>query len=309
MSETIRRVGFTGLGMMGYGMARHILEAGYELTVIANRSRENVDRLVAAGAQEAGTHRELAAASDVVLACLPSSDVVADVLDGPDGLLAGIAPGVVVVDASTGDPTRTAAFAAQVGAAGAVYVDAPVNRTPTEALAGTLHVLAGAPEDVLERVRPVLETFSETIHHLGDVGSGHRAKVIHNFVAQGNAAILAEAFTTAAKTGVDLAALAEVCRHSGGYSRTFERLIPYVLSGDDTGQRFAIRNAEKDMNYYTSLNRAAGTSSFVAESVRQTFQLATQIGYGEKYVAHLFDALGELGGTVVRHRPSADQQE
>ena len=294
------KVGFVGLGLMGRAMAGHIFRNGYPLSAIANRNREPLEALVAAGAKDAGSAAALARDSDVILLCLPGSKEVLEVLNADDGLLEGLEQGKIVVDCSTGDPGQTATIAAAVAATGAGYLDTPVNRTPKEAAEGRLNVLAGGDAGLLARVRPILETFSETLHHLGPVGSGHKAKVIHNFIAQGNAAILAEAFTAAAKNHIDLAAFADICSLSGGYSRTFERIIPFVLTGDDSGQRFAIANCEKDMRYYTHLAKSSPSTGIVAESVYQTYLLAKSLGHGDKYVPHLFDVLGEINQVRVR---------
>lgn len=294
------KVGFIGLGLMGHAMASNILAKGYRLTVLAHRNRQPVEALVSRGAVEAKTPAALAAQTEVVFLCLPGTNEVAQTLAGADGLLAGLRPGQIVVDCSTGDPVRTAEIAQRVLERGADYLDAPVNRTPKEAIEGRLNVLAGGDAATLDRVRPLLQCFSETIHHLGAIGSGHKAKVIHNFIAQGNAAILAEAFCTAAKNGLDLAAFADICSLSGGHSRTFDRIIPFVLRGDDSGQKFALGNCEKDMRYYTQLAKASPSTGFVAESVYQTFLLAKSLGHGDKYVPHLFDVLGQINGVRVR---------
>lgn len=298
-------VGFIGLGLMGHAMAANILKQGFALGVMAHRNRQPVEDLVGKGAREYADAAALTRAVDVLLLCLPGTAEVQRTLQGEQGILAGLRPGQVVVDCSTGDPNRTAELAAQVTALGGNYLDAPVNRTPKDALAGRLNVLAGGDAQVLEQVRPVLECFSETIHHLGPLGSGHKAKVIHNFISQGNATILAEAFCTAAKNGIDLAAFAEICSMSGGYSRTFERIIPYVLRGDDSGQQFALANCEKDMRYYTELTKSTPSTGIVSDAVYQTFMLAKVLGHGDKYVPRLFDVLGEINGVQVR----VDQEE
>ena len=181
-------------------------------------------------------------------------------------------------------------------------MDAPVNRTPKEAAEGRLNVLAGGDAATLEAVRPVLETYSETIHHVGPLGSGYRAKLIHNFIAQGTAVLLAEAFCTAAKVGLDLEAFADLCRLSGAHSRTFDRIVPFVLEGDDSGQKFTLRNAVKDMRSYTRLAESAPTTAFAAQAVHQTYLLATNLGHGDKYVPHLFDVIGQMNGVTVRAR-------
>ena len=293
-------VGFIGLGLMGHAMASNILKKGFGLTVMAHRRREPVDDLVVRGATEVANAAELAQRVDVVLLCLPGSNEVGQTLTGEQGLLTGLRAGQIVVDCSTGDPARTAELARLVEDRGAHYLDTPVNRTPKEAVEGCLNVLAGGDAAVLENVRPILQCFAETIHHLGAVGSGHKAKVIHNFIAQGNATVLAEAFCTAAKNGVDLAAFADICSLSGGHSRTFDRIIPFVLNGDDSGQKFALSNCVKDMRYYTDLAKSTPSTGIIAESVYQTFQLAKSLGHGDKYVPHLFDVLGEINGVSVR---------
>ncbi|WP_328296306.1 NAD(P)-dependent oxidoreductase [Pseudomonas luteola] len=304
MSEM--NVGFIGLGLMGHAMATNILKKGFSLAVIANRNRQPIDDLVGKGAKEATCAAELAKQVDVVLLCLPGSHEVRQAFGGEKGLLAGLRPGQIVVDCSTGDPAITPELAQAVTEKNAHYLDTPVNRTPKEAVEGRLNVLVGGEADVLEKVRPILQCFSETIHYLGPVGSGHKAKVIHNFIAQGNAAILAEAFCAAAKNSIDLSAFADICSLSGGYSRTFERIIPFVLRGDDSGQKFAIANCEKDMRYYTQLAKATPSTGIVAESVYQTFLLAKSLGHGDKYVPHLFDVLGEINGTRVRARQEGE---
>jgi len=300
MMSSIKRIGFVGLGLMGTGMAKNILAKGFSLTVLAHRNRQPVDDLISRGAKEAATAADLARESDVVILCVTGSPQVDDVLTRPDGLLEGMRPGLVVVDSSTGDPDFAVRAEAAVRARGGIYVDAPVNRTPKEAEEGRLNVLIGADAAVVENLRPVLETYSESIHHLGPVGSGHKAKLIHNFIAQGNAVILAEAFSAAAKVGLDLRSFADLCRLSGAHSRTFDRLIPFVLEGDDSNQKFALRNAVKDMRSYTHLAEMAPATAFVAQAVHQTFVLATALGHGDKYIAHLFDVMGEINGTRVR---------
>ena len=292
-------VGFIGLGLMGHAMANNIQSKGFSLGVVANRNRQPVDDLVSRGAQEFATAGELTSSANVVLLCLPGSPEVSAVLQQPGGVLSGLRAGQVIVDCSTGDPNKTAAIARLVTDQGGHYLDCPVNRTPKDAIAGRLNVLAGGDVALLEQVKPILSCFSETIHHLGPLGSGHKAKVIHNYISQGNATILAEAFTTAAKNDIDLAAFAEICSMSGGYSRSFERIIPYVLRGDDSGQQFALANVEKDMRYYCELSKATPTTGIVADAVYQTYMLAKVLGHGDKYVPRLFDVLGEINGVRV----------
>jgi 3-hydroxyisobutyrate dehydrogenase-like beta-hydroxyacid dehydrogenase len=298
--QTLMRVGMVGLGLMGNAIAQNILRHGYPLTVLAHRNREKLTALVSKGAAEAPSAAELARNVDVVLISVTGTPQVRDVLFRESGLVAGAHAGLIVIDSTTADPEFALEASAALAGKGARFLDAPVNRTPKEAAEGRLNVLVGGDADAIDVVRPLFSTYAETVHHLGDVGSGYRAKLIHNFIAQANAAVLAEAFGTAAKARMNLSEFAQVCRLSGAHSKTFDRIIPFLLEGDDSGQQFALRNAAKDMRSYAQLAAAQSSTAIVAEAVRQIYLLATNLGHGEKYVPHLFDVLGELNGIPVR---------
>ena len=298
--QTLMRVGMVGLGLMGNAIAQNILRHGYPLTVLAHRNREKLAALVSKGAAEAPSAAELARNVDVVLISVTGTPQVRDVLFRESGLVAGAHAGLIVIDSTTADPEFALEASAALAGKGARFLDAPVNRTPKEAAEGRLNVLVGGDADAIDVVRPLFNTYAETVHHLGDLGSGYRAKLIHNFIAQANAAVLAEAFGTAAKARMNLSEFAQVCRLSGAHSKTFDRIIPFLLEGDDSGQQFALRNAAKDMRSYAQLAAAQSSTAIVAEAVRQIYVLATNLGHGEKYVPHLFDVLGELNGIPVR---------
>ena len=175
---------------------------------------------------------------------------------------------------------------------------APVNRTPKEAAEGRLNVLVGGDAEAIDVVRPLFSTYAETVHHLGDLGSGYRAKLIHNFIAQANAAVLAEAFGTATKARMNLSEFAQVCRLSGAHSKTFDRIIPFLLKGDDSGQQFALRNAAKDMRSYAQLAAAQSSTAIVAEAVRQIYLLANPMLHEPLKIEHIkHRLLGHWGTT------------
>lgn len=292
----IERVGMVGLGLMGSAIAGQVLKNGFTLSALAHRSRTAIDALVEQGATEVQSAAALAASVDVVLICVTGTPQAREIVFGEQGLVAGAHPGLVVIDSTTADPEFANEAAAALAEKGAAFLDAPVNRTPKEAREGRLNVLAGGDAAVLDRVRPLMAAYAETVHHLGAHGAGYRAKLIHNFIAQANGAILAEAFGTAAKAELNLHEFAAVCRLSGAHSKTFDRIIPFLLEGDDSGQQFAIRNAAKDMRSYSQLAAAQSSTAVIAEAVRQLYVLATNLGHGDKYVPHIFDVLRELNG-------------
>ena len=195
------RVGFVGVGLMGHGMAKNIVEKGFPLTVIAHRNREPVEDLKQRGAKEVSSLRELAENSDIVVLCVTGSPQVEATLTGPEGL-ASAGKKLIVCDCSTADPSSTLKLAELLAPQGITLVDAPLSRTPKDAEAGTLDVMAGGDDAIFERVRPVLETFAGRIVRTGPVGSGHTMKLLNNFVSLGYAALYSEALTLGAKAGL-----------------------------------------------------------------------------------------------------------
>jgi 3-hydroxyisobutyrate dehydrogenase-like beta-hydroxyacid dehydrogenase len=289
-----KRVGFIGVGLMGHGIAKNIVEKGYALTILGHRNRQPVEDLLRRGAKEAKSPAELARAADLIFICVTGSPQVEDIIFRKDGLLEGLEAGSIVVDCSTAEPDSTARVAAAVVERGGRFLDLPLVRTPKEAEEGRLVAIAGAEPATLDEIRPVLATFTENVVYAGGVGAGHKLKLIHNYLALAVAAVVAEGVTTAIKTGVDLKALSDICMSGGADSVMFRRFSKYFLEGDDSMAKFAIVNAAKDVRYYTHLTETAPTASFIAEAVHQVYQLAAIQGHGDKYLPRMVDVLVDL---------------
>jgi 3-hydroxyisobutyrate dehydrogenase-like beta-hydroxyacid dehydrogenase len=203
-SKSKQRVGFIGVGLMGHGMAKNIVEKGYPLAILGHRNRKPVDDLVKRGATKAKSPAELAKSCDVIFLCVTSSLQVEDLIRRADGIKAGAHEGLIVVDCSTADPNSTIALARELAPLGVRLIDAPLGRSPKEAELGLLNTFVGADDETLKEIRPLIETWAENIIHVGPVGAGHKMKIINNFVAMSYVAVYAEAFTAAKKTGVPL---------------------------------------------------------------------------------------------------------
>ena len=289
-------VGFIGVGWMGHGMARNILESGYPLQVKGNRNREPVDDLVGRGAVEAQSPRAMAEACDVVHLCLSDSPQVEAVIRGEDGILASGKSGLIVIDTTTADPTSTAALAAELEAAGMTLVDAPLGRTPKEAEAGTLDAMVGASPEVFERVRPVIECWAGTINHVGPVGSAHRMKLVMNFVSMGYAALFAEALTMGVKAGLSPQTVHRVIGSSRMSNGFYETFMSYAVGRDAEAHKFTIRNAAKDMRYAAAMAEAAGVTNLMGSAIKHAFTLAEGAGKGGDYVPTIADFVAGLNG-------------
>ena len=178
-------IGFVGVGSMGWPMAALLHKAGYPLQIIdasADRAKAFAKEI---GGTVAASNRALAAASDIIITILPTSAIVQAVLEGPEGVLAGLRKDAVVVEMSSGVPTITRTLAEQVAVAGAHMVDAPVSGGVPRAKTGELAIMFGGSEAILERIRPVLSCMGTSITRTGDVGSAHAMKALNNLVSAG----------------------------------------------------------------------------------------------------------------------------
>ena len=182
-------------------------------------------------------------------------------------------------------------------------VDAPVGRTPLEAEAGKLSTFLGGDADAVARVRPIVETYADTIIEAGPLGSGHTLKLVNNFISIGTSAVIAEAIATASKLGVDLRKLYDVVSSGGANSAMFQMVMPWVLDGDDSRLRGPLRIAGKDLRFYCRLAESVQAPSFVAQSASQLYQLANVRGHGERFMPTLPGILAELIGAPIRDLP------
>lgn len=300
MAERLR-IGFAGVGLMGHGVARNILErGGHALTVLGHRNRAPVEDLLRRGAREAADMAELAAGADLVFTCVPSSAEVEALVDGPRGLLAGLRPGAILVDCTTADPEATRRIGARVAAQGGSMIDAPLGRTPKEAEEGRLSTYVGGDAQIIARVRPVLETYADTIVVCGGLGAGTTAKLINNSIAVGTCAVIAEALATASKLGVDMDALCDVLSAGGANGRMWQMMMPWVRAGDDSHLKGPLRIAAKDMRTYARMAEGAGVAAFIAQAISQTYRLALNEGHGEKFMPVLPGILADLNGAPIR---------
>jgi 3-hydroxyisobutyrate dehydrogenase-like beta-hydroxyacid dehydrogenase len=296
MTQTI---GFIGLGMMGHGMAKNLLAKDFKLRFVAHRNRANLQDLLDAGAQETASRAGLVRGADVVILCVTGSPQVEDIVYGNDGLLAASAKGLTVIDTSTAEPASSTSIRNDFAARGVTYIDAPLARTPKEAEEGRLNTMVGAEPADFERVRPVLMAFCENIFHVGPPGHGHVLKLINNMLAMTTAAAIAEAVATAAKSGLSLQKLFDVISVGGVNSGIFQMTLGRMLQGDLSGLKFAIGNAQKDLRYYTHLSEMLPTSSHLAEAAHQSFVQAANLGYGDKFIASLFEAQEKLNDVRI----------
>jgi len=261
---------------MGHGIATNIVKHGYSLSFLEHPGNQPTDALKAAGARSHARGRDLAAEVDVLILCVTGSPQVEDALLSDGGVLQGMRPGTVIIDCSTAIPESTQRLAALVHEAHGSFIDAAMTRTPKEAAEGRLNLLIGGDADVIAECRPLLSCFAENITHAGPVGSGHRMKLLHNYVSLGSVALIAEAAACAERAGVAPEIFIQVLSQGGGAGTALERLKPFLLSRDPKGLQFTVSNALKDIGYYVASAQASGAALAIAKGVHETLESALQ---------------------------------
>ena len=272
----MKKIGMIGIGMMGHGIASNLLKHGHGLTLLEHPGNQPLDALLAAGAHTSLSAKALASQTDVVILCVTGSPQVEAVLTGEDGVLQGMKPGTIIIDCSTAIPTSTEKLAQLVIAHGGQFLDSPMTRTPKEAAEGRLNLLVGGDEQLFEACKPLLSCFAENIVHAGPVGAGHRMKLLHNYVSLGMVTLLAEAAACAQRSHVDPKTFIDVLAMGGGWGAALDRLKPFVLDGDNSGLRFSMANALKDLSYYNTMAEDTHADHTIAAAVKRTLELACQ---------------------------------
>jgi len=295
------RIGFIGLGNMGHGMAKNLVEKGWPLTVLGHRRRDAVEDLKRRGAAEAATATALAEASDVVVLCVTGSPQVEAVILGHDGLASAGKP-LLIVDCSTSDPASTIRLATELAAKRIELVDAPLSRTPSDAWSGALDVMVGGAPPAVARARPVLEAFAGRIVECGPVGTGHAMKLLNNFVALGYAALYSEALMIGAKAGLSAKVFDAVIRDGRMDCLFYRTFFKYVLERDRDAHRFTLSNALKDATYLASFVQALGVANPMGAAVRNSFAQAVASGGGEDFVPMLSDYVAGWNAQSGRER-------
>ena len=281
--ESKQSVALLGLGTMGHGMAMNLLKAGYPLTVW-NRTREKAETLAQSGAAVAETPAIAAKNASVVLVMVADDDASRATWIGSDGALAAMPVGSIAIDCSTLSPGWIAELAAAVAKRGLRFVEAPVTGSRPQAEAGQLKFLAGADEDTLAAVTPLLGCMSSEIVHLGPAGSGSQMKLINNFLCAVQVTSFAEALAWIERSGlrrdVALELLKKGAPGSGIFSGMSERMTKRTYEVN-----FLLRLMAKDLRYARAAAAKLGVDLSTSSAAEELFREAQAQGYGEKDMA------------------------
>ena len=294
-----KRVAFLGLGAIGAPMAAHLAK-GESLKVWNRTSAKAAQFAQTYGAQAAASPREAASGAELVITCLPTSREVEALLDGPDGLEAGLERGALLVDCTSGDPGTSRRIAQRLAKRGVGFADAPVSGGVSGAEAGTLTVMVGGDETSFTRARPVLAAFGKRIEHLGPVGAGHAMKAVNNALLAVNLIAVGEGLAALVKAGVMARTAVEVLNASSGRSFVSESLVPERVLTGRWPRTFRLALLDKDVGIArTFLNEVAIEGPILDLAGRLLSEARTQLGEAADHV-ELIRLIERRAGVEIR---------
>lgn len=299
------KTAFVGLGKMGKPMALNMVRSGTEL-VVMDATTSSYRELEQRGARTTSDVGEVASA-DVIFLCLPSSDVVRQVVLAPDGLEPRLREGQIVVDTSTIAYGTTLEIAAALAQRGVSFLDAPVSGMEARAVDGTLTVMCGGAPAAFEAARPMLETVGNRILYMGPTGSGQLAKLINQLLFDINCAAIAEILPMAVRMGLDSRKVGEVVNSGTGRSYASEFFIPRILKGSfDAG--YPMKDAYKDLVSAADIGARLCIPMPVLAAATATYQMALLRGCGGQDKGGMIHVFEELLGVAFRDSASSAQE-
>lgn len=262
-------IGFIGLGNVGSKLAGTLLRQGTELVVL-DTAPEAMAPLVGAGAKPVASPQDLASRCEVVITCLPSPAIVAEVMEASDGVLSGMRPGSIWVEMSTTDAREVLRLGDLVALRGGQAADCPVSGGCHRAATGNISIFAGCNRQTFERLLPLLTVMGRRVLHTGDLGSASQLKVVTNYLATANLIAVTEALAACAKVGLDLGVAYEAIAASSGTSFVHETESQVILNGS-RDINFTMDLVQKDVGLFNSMAREAGMTLELAALVAEVF--------------------------------------
>jgi 3-hydroxyisobutyrate dehydrogenase len=297
MSERVR-IGFIGLGVMGGRMAATLARAGHPLAV-HDIEPTRVGVLAAGGATACASPRQVAERSEIVFSSLPLPATVRSVYLGPDGVLEGVRPGMVLVDTSTVDPETTRAVSAAAAARGVPHLDAPVSGGWREAETGALVIIVGGDREAFDRIRDVLAVLGPAVHYAGPSGAGNVVKLVNNVMSMGNVLVAAEAFVLGVRAGMEPQRLLEILRTSAGRSYHFEKRFPNILARN-FAPGFTVDLARKDLGLAVDMARSHDVPVPATSLLHQLYNACAVLGEGSSDFAAIVKLFESWARTEVK---------
>ena len=295
------KLGFLGLGIMGYPMARNLLQAGHDVALWSHTTAKARELAGAAGGRFCATPAEVAEDAECVFLCVGDSQMSEELILGENGLGSTAKPGAVIVDASTVSPSSSRAIGKKLGAKGVHFLDAPCTGSKPGAEGGTLTFMIGGDKEVFDRVRPFFEPMGKQLYYCGGAGMGLHAKLTQNLILSNILQAFNEGMVLATKAGVDPELMLEVLNNSAAKSGLISFKAPYVFRGDFS-TNFSVKWMHKDIGLMLESAGELDVPLPLTGLTQQMFRAAIAKGHGEEDICSTIKVLEDLVGVEVRKK-------
>lgn len=293
------KLGFLGLGLMGYPMARNLLRAGHEVALWSNTA----DKARKLASEEKGkfcdTPEQVAENADVIFLCVGDTAMAQSVMLGENGLIEGIRPGAVVGDASTISPSESRKIGEAFRAKGAEFLDIPCTGSTPGAEGGTLTFMIGGDQATYEKVKPFLEPMGKRLYYCGGPGMGLQAKLSQNLILSNILMAFNEGMVLATKGGVDPKLMLEILDNSAAKSGLISYKAPFVFRRDFNAN-FSVKWMDKDIGLMLDSGKELGVPLLLTSLTRQLFQTAIAAGHSDEDICSTIKVLEDLTGVTVK---------
>jgi len=295
------KLGFLGLGTMGYPMARNLLRAGHDVALWSHTTAKAKELATAEKGKFASTPKEVAQHAECIFICVGDTAMAEQVILGPDGVIEGARPGTIVADASTISPSGSRKIGAALAKKSIHYMDVPCTGSTPGANAGTLTFMVGGEQAILDKIRPWMEPMGKRIFYCGGPGLGLQAKLSQNLILSNILQAFNEGMLLATKGGVDPNLMLEVLTNSAAKSGLIDFKAPYVFKRDFSPQ-FAVKWMDKDIGLMLDSGRELKVPLPLTGLTRQIFQAAIAQGHGDEDICSTIKVLESIVGIEVKPR-------
>ena len=294
------KLGFLGLGIMGYPMARNLMRAGHEVAVWSHSGGKARELAAAEKGRYCETPRQVAEHAECTFLCVGDTAMVEEAILGPDGVSSGAKPGTVVVDASTIGPTESRRIGAALAAKGVEFLDAPCTGSKPGAEGGTLTFMIGGKKEVFEKVRPYFEIMGKRLYYCGGAGMGLHAKLTQNLILSNLLQAFNEGMVLATKAGVDPTVMLDILDNSAAKSGLISYKAPFVLRRD-FATNFSIKWMHKDVGLMINSANELGVPVPLTALTQQMLQAAIAEGFADEDMCSSIKVLEKWAGVEVKN--------
>jgi 3-hydroxyisobutyrate dehydrogenase-like beta-hydroxyacid dehydrogenase len=286
----MKSVGLIGCGAMGSGIAYSLSSKGHDVRVYDYKNNKNVDPLIKNGVKFVPM-QNLVENSRFIIMCLPNASVVENVCFSNNGLLDLLSAKNILIDTTTSHPDTTQKIQKYLIDKNIKFADAPLTRSPIEAMQGKLNSLVGSDDDTYGEIEPILLDFCENVLHIGEVGSGHTMKLLNNFICMSFTAIVEFGLFCGNNLNIDLDMLNKVMSLGSNYVSSIPLMLDFIKGNDQDVLKFSLKNATKDMKYFFQLVENSDSKKWFKSLYDIYYNASEDITYGKETLPLLYEFL------------------